>query len=79
MAATAGASAAENARTCNSGAISRLARPLFGPIDVVKKHAKRVLDAAGGRAGHVFNLGHGILPETPIAHVEQTLQRIRRS
>jgi uroporphyrinogen decarboxylase len=27
----------------------------------------------------IFNLGHGILPETPIAHVEQTLQRIRRS
>ena len=25
----------------------------------------------------IFNLGHGILPETPIAHVEQTLRRIR--
>ena len=30
---------------------------------------------AGGRL--VFNLGHGILPETPIAHVEQMLQRVR--
>ncbi len=28
---------------------------------------------------HVFNLGHGILPETPIAHVEQLLRRIRQS
>jgi uroporphyrinogen decarboxylase len=44
----------------------------------------RALDAAvdavregfAGRA-HVFNLGHGILPETPIAHVEQMLARIR--
>ena len=27
----------------------------------------------------IFNLGHGILPETPIAHVERTLARIRRS
>jgi len=26
----------------------------------------------------IFNLGHGILPETPIAHVEQLLKRIRR-
>jgi uroporphyrinogen decarboxylase len=32
-----------------------------------------------GTAGkpHIFNLGHGILPETPIAHVEQLLKRIR--
>lgn len=28
---------------------------------------------------HIFNLGHGIVPETPIAHVEQLLQRIRQS
>jgi uroporphyrinogen decarboxylase len=36
----------------------------------------RVLEAFAGRP-HVFNLGHGILPETPIAHVEQMLRRIR--
>jgi uroporphyrinogen decarboxylase len=30
-----------------------------------------------GKAPFIFNLGHGILPETPIAHVEQTLRRIR--
>src|SRR6202043_3621004 len=30
---------------------------------------------AGGRL--IFNLGHGILPETPIAHVEQMLKRVR--
>jgi uroporphyrinogen decarboxylase len=35
-----------------------------------------ILEAASGRA-HIFNLGHGILPETPIAHVEQMLKRIR--
>ncbi|HET7084091.1 MAG TPA: uroporphyrinogen decarboxylase [Rhizomicrobium sp.] len=35
-----------------------------------------ILEATQGRA-HVFNLGHGILPETPIAHVEQLLKRIR--
>jgi uroporphyrinogen decarboxylase len=35
-----------------------------------------ILGAMGGRP-HIFNLGHGILPETPIAHVEQLLKRIR--
>jgi uroporphyrinogen decarboxylase len=30
-----------------------------------------------GKGPLIFNLGHGILPETPIAHVEQTLRRIR--
>ena len=35
-----------------------------------------ILGAMQGRP-HIFNLGHGILPETPIAHVEQLLKRIR--
>ncbi len=39
---------------------------LFAPREVVETHAARVLDAAGGRPGHVFNLGHGILPDTPV-------------
>jgi uroporphyrinogen decarboxylase len=37
--------------------------------EVAIAHARRVLDAAGGRDGHVFNLGHGILPETPVDNV----------
>jgi uroporphyrinogen decarboxylase len=36
----------------------------------------RILDAFRGRP-HIFNLGHGILPDTPIAHVEQLLERVR--
>jgi uroporphyrinogen decarboxylase len=35
-----------------------------------------ILQACAGKP-HIFNLGHGILPETPIAHVEQLLKRIR--
>jgi uroporphyrinogen decarboxylase len=35
-----------------------------------------ILQATAGKP-HIFNLGHGILPETPIAHVEQLLKRIR--
>ena len=37
----------------------------------------RVLEGFEGRA-HIFNLGHGILPETPIAHVERLMALVRR-
>jgi uroporphyrinogen decarboxylase len=49
---------------------------LFAPVDVAKKHAKRVLDAAGKRPGHVFNLGHGILPETPVDTVKAVIDYV---
>jgi uroporphyrinogen decarboxylase len=42
---------------------------LFAKQDVLRKQAKRILDQAGGRPGHIFNLGHGILPETPVENV----------
>ncbi len=38
---------------------------LMAPRDVICQKAAEVLDAAGGRPGHIFNLGHGILPSTP--------------
>jgi uroporphyrinogen decarboxylase len=38
---------------------------LFAPQDVVRTHARRVLDAFGPGDGHVFNLGHGISQFTP--------------
>jgi uroporphyrinogen decarboxylase len=37
---------------------------LFAPWDVVEREARTVLQRAGGRPGHVFNLGHGVLPDT---------------
>ena len=45
--------------------------------DRMQSAIDRVLDAFGGRP-HIFNLGHGILQETPIAHVEQMLSRVKR-
>ncbi|HKR15091.1 MAG TPA: uroporphyrinogen decarboxylase [Pyrinomonadaceae bacterium] len=42
---------------------------LFANQDALRAQAKRILDQAGGRAGHIFNLGHGILPETPVENV----------
>ncbi len=42
---------------------------LFAEIPEIKRRAREILDRAGGRPGHIFNLGHGILPETPVDHV----------
>ncbi|HET9062290.1 MAG TPA: uroporphyrinogen decarboxylase family protein, partial [Candidatus Binatia bacterium] len=35
----------------------------------VRDEARRILDEVGGRPGHIFNLGHGILPGTPVNNV----------
>jgi uroporphyrinogen decarboxylase len=43
---------------------------LLGPIDRLIAGADDVLERAAGRPGHIFNLGHGILPSTPIEHVQ---------
>lgn len=42
---------------------------LFAGRDHVRAEAQRILDLAAGRPGHIFNLGHGILPETPVENV----------
>jgi uroporphyrinogen decarboxylase len=42
---------------------------LFSSTDVLRSHARRILKQAKGRPGHIFNLGHGILPETPVENV----------
>jgi uroporphyrinogen decarboxylase len=42
---------------------------LFADREVLLAQARRILDQAGGRPGHIFNLGHGILPETPVENV----------
>jgi len=42
---------------------------LYGPVSLIEKNVKKILDSAGNRPGHIFNLGHGILPTTPPDHV----------
>jgi len=42
---------------------------LFANQNHLRAQAKRILEQAGGRPGHIFNLGHGILPETPVENV----------
>jgi uroporphyrinogen decarboxylase len=43
---------------------------LFAGWRELKSRAQEILRRAGGRPGHVFNLGHGILPETPVENVK---------
>ena len=47
---------------------------LFAPPDVLKTRVDEVLCLAAGRAGHIFNLGHGIVPETPVENVIQVVK-----
>jgi uroporphyrinogen decarboxylase len=49
---------------------------LFAEPSVVRERALNVLDDAGDRPGHIMNLGHGILPETPIASVEALIEAV---
>jgi uroporphyrinogen decarboxylase len=45
---------------------------LLAPPAELERQVRAVLARAGGRPGHVFNLGHGVLPETPV----EALQRV---
>ncbi|HEU4365446.1 MAG TPA: uroporphyrinogen decarboxylase [Candidatus Krumholzibacteria bacterium] len=49
---------------------------LFAAPAAVREKAGAVLDAAGDAPGHIMNLGHGILPETPIASVEALVETV---
>jgi uroporphyrinogen decarboxylase len=49
---------------------------LFGDLASIRKEAKRILGQAAGRPGHIFNLGHGILPETPVGHVKALVDAV---
>jgi uroporphyrinogen decarboxylase len=42
---------------------------LLAGKDEIRRRAKQVLDQAGGRAGHIFNLGHGVVQQTPVENV----------
>lgn len=42
---------------------------LFARPEHLQDEARNILEQAGGRPGHIFNLGHGILPETPVQNV----------
>ncbi len=47
---------------------------LFAAPSEIKKHVKAVIEMTGGRNGHIFNLGHGVLPETPESNVKALIE-----
>ncbi|MCE9624381.1 MAG: uroporphyrinogen decarboxylase [Deltaproteobacteria bacterium] len=51
---------------------------LFSRPEVIRAEAKKILDAVGSKPGFIFNLGHGILPETPVDHVLDLVEYVHR-
>jgi len=50
---------------------------LFAPLDVLEKRVHEILRSANGRPGHIFNLGHGIIPGTPVENVQAVVRMVR--
>ncbi len=49
---------------------------LFAPLPEIRRRTQAILQAAGNRPGHIFNLGHGILPHTPVDHVQALVEMV---
>ena len=50
---------------------------LLSNPETVREETIRVLEAYGVRNGHIFNLGHGILPETPVENVKTLIETVK--
>lgn len=51
---------------------------LFAPRHEIERRVEDILRRAGGRPGHIFNLGHGILPNTPLESVEAAAELVHK-
>jgi uroporphyrinogen decarboxylase len=49
---------------------------LLGPPELVRERARDILRRAGGRPGHIFNLGHGVLPSTPLENLQILVETV---
>ena len=50
---------------------------LFAEPELIRNRVRHILDQAGGRPGHIFNLGHGIVPNTPVENVQHVVSFVR--
>jgi len=50
---------------------------LFAPLEVLEQRVHEILRAANGRPGHIFNLGHGIVPTTPVENVQAVVRMVK--
>lgn len=51
---------------------------MLGPPEMIKQQAREILTQAAGRPGHIFNLGHGVLPGTPREHLRQLVEIVHQ-
>lgn len=49
---------------------------LLGTPEIIQREAKRIIDSVRGRPGHIFSLGHGVLPNTPFEHVKILIELV---
>jgi len=49
---------------------------LLGPPQLVRDRTRDILRRAGGRPGHIFNLGHGVLPSTPLENLQLLVETV---
>jgi len=49
---------------------------LLAPVAEIRRRAAAILGQAAGRPGHIFNLGHGVLPQTPVDHVHALVDAV---
>jgi uroporphyrinogen decarboxylase len=51
---------------------------LFAPLHEIERRVEEILRRAANRPGHIFNLGHGILPKTPVEHVAAVVDMVHK-
>jgi uroporphyrinogen decarboxylase len=60
------------------GNLDPVALLVEAPYPELERRVQAVLEQAAGRPGHIFNLGHGILPETPVENVKAVVEMVHK-